>query len=373
VRLLLAGLLVFLGVALAVSAFEAFDAFETWPKLVIGPLFLGVCVGLFALTFRLLGGKDRGVATRERIAAARQERERTETLRPRAGLDFRFSFVSTHRDLLDAHQAMRREVGGMRPWVRGLVILMGIAWLVGFGFSLAPGFEGDGPVWIWGILGSAVLWFFVWRPASTRRAIRHSNEAEVAVTVRFDRRCVESTVRGIRTGRRWWREVGLFVPAPGGVALAFEDGAIQWLPRRVFADDRERERFVEEVEARLAQEAVRFERPMGGSRLVDRPWTWTIVDFRHGGGADGSDPFVDLSLRRGAEVRRLRFLDPVDVLFRAEGRPQRQCGLVILDVPYPELDGLGVRVTDREGEIGVVELWAREVVDLDAARRAASA
>jgi hypothetical protein len=32
-----------------------------------------------------------------------------------------------------------------------------------------------------------------------------------------------------------------------------------------------------------------------------------------------------------------------------------------------------VRVTDRDGEIGVVELWAREVVDLDARRRAASA
>jgi hypothetical protein len=93
-------------------------------------------------------------------------------------------------------------------------------------------------------------------------------------------------------------------------------------------------------------------------------WRYKITGFRYERPNDGDEPFLELTLRAGTDVRCLRFLSPQNIEvrhgFEATG------GLVVLDVRARGLSGLGVRVEDREGGEGGVEFWARDVEDLSA-------
>ena len=99
--------------------------------------------------------------------------------------------------------------------------------------------------------------------------------------------------------------------------------------------------------------------------IIDRPHEYRIADLRYSAGLDGEEAFVDLELRKESTVRRLRFWSPQQ--FEIEpGFPLPTHGMLILDVRRRRLEGLGVWVTDFEGNNGSVTFWAREVVDLDA-------
>ncbi len=99
--------------------------------------------------------------------------------------------------------------------------------------------------------------------------------------------------------------------------------------------------------------------------IIDRPHEYAIADLRYHVGLDGTEPYVDLELRNGAVVRRVRFWSPQQFTVEEGCFPQPTHGMVILDVRSRRLEGLGVRVADFEGSHGAITFWARDVVDLD--------
>lgn len=361
-KLVLAGLALVTGMLLLVQGMDALGLVEGGPTPLTASLFVVLMAAMFWLVFRLLGGREHEERQRDQVLSMVRDDEAGEPFEPRASFDHRFSFLSTHGDLLRAHRAVRGDSTGMRGWVRGLVILMGLAWTGGFAATL-----GDGATparWVWLVLGTAVLWFAVVSPFRARRAIVAGNAPEQTVALRFTSRRIESLTEGVGAGHWWWRDVFQFLPTEGGLAFTFTDGSVCWLPARVFPSDAAREHFVAEVEERLAREAARFLREPADHPIVAEPWSYRVEDFHHGEGEGGS--FVDLVLRRGDDVRRLRFLDATEVDYRADLGARASSGMAILSVPHPELDGVGVRVTDRDEEGSALYLWAADVVDLDA-------
>ena len=98
--------------------------------------------------------------------------------------------------------------------------------------------------------------------------------------------------------------------------------------------------------------------------ILEKPWEWSIGSMHYHVGLDGTEPYLDLTLARGAETRRLRFWSPQNLSIE-EGFPQPTGGMVILDARHRGLEGLGVEVTDLESSWGSNAFWARDVVDLD--------
>jgi hypothetical protein len=100
--------------------------------------------------------------------------------------------------------------------------------------------------------------------------------------------------------------------------------------------------------------------------ILDRAHEFDIVRFDlHHDPDDYRNDFLDLTMRRGQEHRRLRFLRPQD--FRIErGFPASTRGMVILDVRHRQMEGIGVQVADFESATGGVTFYAADVVDLDA-------
>lgn len=93
------------------------------------------------------------------------------------------------------------------------------------------------------------------------------------------------------------------------------------------------------------------------------PCTYEIVGFTYKRDLDGaSEPYIDMTLQKGTETRRLRFLGPRDLRI-SEGFPCSG-GLAILDVSQRQLEGIGVQVVNFESDGGCPEFWARDVVEL---------
>lgn len=101
--------------------------------------------------------------------------------------------------------------------------------------------------------------------------------------------------------------------------------------------------------------------------IIERPWDYQILRFcYHNDPDDWRESYIDLTLGRGAVVRRLRFLAPQDLEIERGCFPQPTGGMCILDVRHRQMEEIGVRVADFEASRGAVTFWAREVVDLDA-------
>jgi len=104
--------------------------------------------------------------------------------------------------------------------------------------------------------------------------------------------------------------------------------------------------------------------------IIERPYEYDILLFcYHIDPENDRNSYLDLTLRRGPTVRRLRFLAPQDLEIE-KGFPQPTRGMRILNVRRRQLDGLGVMVEDFEASSGRVTFWAREVRDLDLERLA---
>lgn len=98
--------------------------------------------------------------------------------------------------------------------------------------------------------------------------------------------------------------------------------------------------------------------------IIERLWEYRIERFCYENCQDYDQSFIDLTLRKGACVKRLRFLSPRDLKIE-EGFPGQTGGMEILDVRHRQLEGIGVRVGDFEAMMGAVTFWAAEVIDLD--------
>jgi hypothetical protein len=75
---------------------------------------------------------------------------------------------------------------------------------------------------------------------------------------------------------------------------------------------------------------------------------------------DGSEAWLELTLRLGEERRALRFWSPQDLCIE-EGGPRFTAGLVILDLSGFGWDRVGVAVDDIEASRGALRFLARSV------------
>lgn len=100
--------------------------------------------------------------------------------------------------------------------------------------------------------------------------------------------------------------------------------------------------------------------------IVERPHEFDIVrlDY-HNDPNDSRNSFLDLTLKRDATVRRLRFLRPQRLVIE-EGFPASTRGMIILDIQHRQWDDLRVEVADFESSHGSITFCAAQVIDLDA-------
>jgi hypothetical protein len=99
--------------------------------------------------------------------------------------------------------------------------------------------------------------------------------------------------------------------------------------------------------------------------IVDKPWQFDIVRFDlHHDPGDRRTDYLDLWLRWGSEVRRLRFTQPSSIKIEP-GFPQPTRGMIILDVRHWGWEDVGVWVADFEASHGSVTFYAKDVVALD--------
>ena len=99
--------------------------------------------------------------------------------------------------------------------------------------------------------------------------------------------------------------------------------------------------------------------------IIDRPWDYEIVLLGWSRETETDPSFLDLTLRKGTVLRRLRFAEPQEIEIE-KGFSVKTGGLYIADVKHRGLDGITVRVSDFEASPGAIRFWARDVIDLDA-------
>ena len=104
--------------------------------------------------------------------------------------------------------------------------------------------------------------------------------------------------------------------------------------------------------------------------ILERSWEYEVFTFSFYQWAnDVAEPFIDLTLKRGAELRHFRFLSP-QALEIEKGFPRKTGGFCIFDASARGLEGLNVRVDDVEGSWGAIRFWAREVIEIGRFERA---
>ena len=169
-------------------------------------------------------------------------------------MSFSFRFTNTHKDLLDAYAAQQRSRSGMRPWVRACVVGLGIMWLTGV-VAFTPQAVREGDAWqpvVWLVLGSAIVWKFLFQPILKRRRIRTTTPPSQSLALDFTDAGIHVEAEGVGVFDRAWTEVASIEPTETGVAMGFTDGMEHWLPNRIFRTADERQAFISYVISRLA-------------------------------------------------------------------------------------------------------------------------
>jgi len=98
--------------------------------------------------------------------------------------------------------------------------------------------------------------------------------------------------------------------------------------------------------------------------VLAEPWTYELVAMHWKlDPRDDRDDYLDLTLRRGAEVRKLRFVRPQNIKID-QGFHGTLNGFVILDISNRQWDNLRVEVINFEQDPGITFV-ASHVIDFD--------
>jgi hypothetical protein len=98
--------------------------------------------------------------------------------------------------------------------------------------------------------------------------------------------------------------------------------------------------------------------------ILECSWEYEVFTFSfHQFMYEESEPFIDLTLKRGDELRSFRFYSPQDLEIE-KGFPRKTGGFCIFDVSSRGMEGLKVRVDDAEASWGAIRFWAREVIEI---------
>lgn len=168
-------------------------------------------------------------------------------------MSYSFRFTSTHEDLLDAYAAEQRERFQMRPWIRACAIGLGFMWLAGV-VLLTPLAIRDGKEWepvVWFVVGSVIVWKFLFQPILKRRRIRTTTPPAQPLVLDFTDSGLRVQAEGVGVFDRAWEEIIRIEAAEKGVIMECLDGMVHWLPNRIFRSHDERQAFIDYVISRM--------------------------------------------------------------------------------------------------------------------------
>lgn len=96
--------------------------------------------------------------------------------------------------------------------------------------------------------------------------------------------------------------------------------------------------------------------------ILSECWEYEVVGFSYQRPPDGTEPYVDLTVRRDVETRTLRFWGPREIQLAQLYRLPR---IFIHDVSARGFAHLTLRVDDEASGPDAVRFWARAVEELE--------
>lgn len=94
--------------------------------------------------------------------------------------------------------------------------------------------------------------------------------------------------------------------------------------------------------------------------VLSEPWSYTLEEFRYVSPEDFESQFIELTLRKGNRVCKLRFNQPRALHIEAGFNPRDYLGLEILDISAEQWEGAKVEVGCFEG-VPSLHFYARDV------------
>ncbi|MHC9510641.1 hypothetical protein [Kangiella sp. M94] len=167
-------------------------------------------------------------------------------------MEYSFKYVSTHKDLIDSYNAVRNASSGLSGWSRGLILLLGLMWLLGFIF-LAPRANNIWQPLVWLGLGIFIVWKIAIKPHLEKKYIKETNESEQEVNLEINDVEIKATYPSGEYLSRKWEELEAFQGFKKGVLMGFSDGTLTWLPLRVFNGKKEKNKFINSVILKLRE------------------------------------------------------------------------------------------------------------------------
>jgi hypothetical protein len=135
----------------------------------------------------------------------------------------------------------------MRPWIRYLVVFLGLFWFLCFALVLIYGL-GSVRWWqpiIWLLLGFAATWFFGLKPILVRRSIAWQSVPEQKLDIEFSEEGATVRAHGIGEFQRTWTDFLDLYLHKKGLLFYMSDGMKHWLPIRVFTSRAQMEELAE--------------------------------------------------------------------------------------------------------------------------------
>ena len=98
--------------------------------------------------------------------------------------------------------------------------------------------------------------------------------------------------------------------------------------------------------------------------IIDNPWEYRITSFLYEcSSEDFQEHFIDMTLEKDGETRRLRFIGPQQLKIE-EGFPLSTSGMEILDISDRALEDINILVGDFELSFGAITFYAKDVQEL---------
>ena len=87
--------------------------------------------------------------------------------------------------------------------------------------------------------------------------------------------------------------------------------------------------------------------------ILQQPWEYRIAELRYVAETSDGEGFIDMTLSKGTDLRRLRFSSPRGFSVDEGFEPANYIGLQIVDVSSRQLEGIGVEVSSFENTPGL--------------------
>ena len=161
-------------------------------------------------------------------------------------MEYKFEFISTHRDLIDSYIAVKNSNSGLSGWSRTAVLILGIMWLLGF-ILLTPTADNLFQPLIWLLLGVSIIWYIGVKPYLEKKHIKEVNDEEQNVKLLVNDHGITAIDESDQQRCIEWKNVEVIENAKKGIFIGFDDGLINWLPNRLFANKKQKKRFINSV------------------------------------------------------------------------------------------------------------------------------